>query len=223
MTPPPLALRMRVTTLVAAGAFSACAPSSPVVRAQAEPVALDVQFKLTDLDDSPIPNAPVRIAFGPANTWQAPDSGTRFVTDAAGEYRFTTSAVLDAQPKAMPTNFADSMTARAQPTDHLLVATELPYMTFRWLYTVDLWRFRNGGDVLTGGLAVYTRDDAGRFTQQARRKDGGWLMADLKGLALTTPGHDPWDFRLEPAVLESKPPRWTLRLAFKRSPPPVRR
>jgi hypothetical protein len=48
-------------------------------------------------------------------------------------------------------------------------------------------------------------------------------MADLKGLALTTPGHEPWDVKLDPGAADPKSPRWTLRLAFKRSPPPVRR
>jgi len=210
--------------LILASLSAACAAPVPAVaRAETPPSApIDVQFKLTDLDYKPIAGVPVRVAFGPDAAWQSPDAGTRFTTDAAGQFRFTASAEIDEQPKKMPTNFADSLTSRPQPTDHLRVAVELPYMTFRWAYVVDLWRFRNGGDVMNEGVSVYTPDDRGRFTREAKRVDGGWLMADLKGLALTTPGHEPWDYFLEPRA-DPKSPGWSLRLAFKRSPPPVRR
>jgi hypothetical protein len=48
-------------------------------------------------------------------------------------------------------------------------------------------------------------------------------MADLKSLVLTMPGHEPWDYFLEPGAEGTTPPKWTLRLAFKRWPPPIRR
>ena len=216
------AVTTKLCAMVGALAALCAAPSPPVVRDEAPLVPLDVQFKLTDLDYKPIPGVPVRMAFGPDPAWQAPEAGTRFTTDAAGEFRFTASAAPDEQAKKMPTNFRDSLTARPQPTDHLRIATELPYMTFRWVYVVDLWRFRNGGDILNDGVTVYTPDEGGRFTRKAKRIDGGWLMADLKGLVLTTLGHEPWDFQLEPSA-DPKSPGWSLRLAFKRSPPPVRR
>jgi len=190
---------------------------------QSTPASLDVQFKLTTLDYQPIASAPVRVTFGAESTWQAPGTGTSFVTDAAGTFRFTAPAPIDAQQKKIPTNFADSVLARPQPADHLLVATELPYLNFPWLYVFDLWRFRNGGDVLKEGLSIYTRDEAGRFTRKARQQNGGWLMADLKGLVLTTPGHEPWDYMLEPGPDGATPAKWTLRLAFKRWPAPIKR
>ena len=220
LSPPGAASCLVAATLAAS---FGCTASPRAVQAQGAPAPTDVVFKLTDLEYAAIPGVDVRIAFGPTEAWRARDTGTRFVTDAAGEFRFTTSVVVDEQPKKLPTNFADSLLARPQATDHLRIAAELPYMTFRWVYVVDLWRFRTSGDVLTDGLAVYTPDAAGRFTQEAKRVDGGWLMADLKGLALTTPGYEPWDFRLEPGGAETSSPRWSLRLAFKRSPPPVRR
>lgn len=190
---------------------------------QTTTVSLDVQFKLTTPDYQPIAGVPVRVTFGAESTWQAPRTGTSFVTDAAGTFRFTAPAPIDAQPKKIPTNFADSLLARPQPADHLLVATELAYLDSPWLYVFDLWRFRNGGDVLKEGLSVYTRDDAGRFTRKARQENGGWVMADLRGLVLTTPGHEPWDYMLEPGPDGATPPKWTLRLAFKRWPAPIRR
>ena len=62
---------------------------TPTVRAQ--PVPLDVTFKLTDLDYKPVAGAPVRIVFGSDLDWQAPNAGRRFVTDAKGEHRFRAS------------------------------------------------------------------------------------------------------------------------------------
>jgi len=186
-------------------------------------VPLEVQFKLTDLNYAPIAGVPVRVAFGPPATWQSPGSGTRFVTDAAGASTFSTSAPIEPQAKTRPTNFVDSLTARPQPADHLAIAAELPYMTFRWMYVAEIWRFRNG-DLLTEGVSVYTPDDRGLFTRKTpRSKDGGWLMADLKGLVLTTPGHDMWDYKLEPIGDAANPSGWRLQLAFKRSPEPIRR
>ena len=199
------------------------ASSSPPVRAEVPPVTLEVQFKLTDLDYVAVPGVPVRVAFGAPTTWQAPESGTKFVTGAGGEFTFSAPAPIEPESKTRPTNFADSLTARPEPADHLAAAVELPYMTFRWLYVVEIWRFRKGGDVLNTGLMVYTRDASGRFTRKAERKDGGWMIADLNGLLLTTPGHEVWSNLLEPPEGNDPSSPWRLRLAFKRSPPPVRR
>jgi hypothetical protein len=209
---------------VGIGAALALSTAPPSARTSEVPaVPLEVEFKLTDLDYKPIASVPVRVTFGPSASLQDPDSGTRFVTSAAGDFRFSTTAPVEAQPKTPPTNFVDSLSARPQPADHLVIAAELPYLTFRWLYVGEVWRFRNG-DVLTEGVSVYTPDERGHFTRKTlRSKDGGWLMADLKGLALTTPGHDMWDYKLEPAGSAAAPTGWKLRLAFKRSPPPIRR
>lgn len=216
---------MRLPLLIVAAtavAVGACSASQPVMHAQTAPVPLAVQFKLTDLDYKPIAGVDVRVAFGPDPAWQAPDNGTRFVTDKAGEFKFTASIVVDPQMKKMPTNFMDSLTARAQPTDHLRVAAELPWADFRWVYVVDLWRFHSDGTILNEGISIFSRDDAGRFSREAKRKDGGWLIADLKGLALTTSPYDTWENMLDPGD-DPKSPRWTLKLGFKRWPPPVSR
>jgi hypothetical protein len=208
--------------VAAALATAACASPSPTVQAQTSTVPLDVEFKVTDLDYKPIAGVPVRVAFGPGTAWQAPDNGTRFVTDASGLFRFTASATLEEQPKTKPTNWVDSLTAKAQPTDHLRVATELPWAGFNWVYVLDLWRFRSDGTVLTQGMSLYSRDEAGRFTREARRSADGWLIADLKGLVLSALGYDAWQNMLDPGD-DPKSSHWTLKLAFKQSPPPVRR
>ncbi len=48
------------------------APAGPAAHA----VDLDVQFKLTGLDYTPISNEPVRVVFGSDADWQSPASGT---------------------------------------------------------------------------------------------------------------------------------------------------
>jgi hypothetical protein len=191
--------------------------------AGAEPVALAVEFKLTDLEYRPLPGVPVRLVLGSAPDWQSASAGHRFVTDARGEHRFATTVVLDKQSRKLPTNFLSSLVSRAQQTDHLRVAAELPYMTFSWLYVVDVYRFPEGGDVLLDGVSVYTRDAHGAFANKAKHDAGGWTMADLGGLVLTQAGHEPWNFMLQPDPADPSKQRWTLQLAFKRSPAPVRR
>lgn len=195
------------------------APAGPAAHA----VDLDVQFKLTGLDYTPIPNEPVRVVFGSDPDWQSPASGHRFVTDAAGASRFTARVTLDKQPRKVPTNFADSIVSGTQQTDHLFVGAELQYMTYRWLYAVDVCRFPNGGDVLLDRFAVYTPDARGRFVDQAEQTNGGWRMKPLNGMMLTLPGHEPWDFALQPDSSDPSGGRWTLKIAFKRSPAPVMR
>lgn len=191
--------------------------------AAADPVALAVEFKLTDLDYRPLPGVPVRLAFGSTADWQGANTGHRFTTDADGTHRFSTTVVLDKQWRKLPTNFYSSLVGRPQQTDHLTVAAELVYMTFPWLYAVDVYRFPAGGPVLLDGVSVYTRDARGAFTNKARQDAGGWRMADLGGLALTNPGHEPWSAMLEPDPADPAQRRWILRIAFKRSPAPVRR
>lgn len=60
----------------------------PTTDAKAQLVALDVAFKLTDLDSKPLPGVPVRIVFGSEKDWRAPGAGHKIVTDAKGEARF---------------------------------------------------------------------------------------------------------------------------------------
>ena len=110
---------------------------------------------------------------------------------------------------------------RLKPKD-ATVAAKLEFADFHWLYVADLFRFRQG-DMMTEGLSVYTPDERGRFVHKAEYDGHGWKMRDLKGLMLTHPGYDLGDFTLVPDPADTTGKRWTLKLAFKKSPPPVRR
>jgi hypothetical protein len=187
------------------------------------PVSLDVTFVLTDLEHAPIAGTAVRVVFGSDPGWREPGAGDRLVTDARGESRFSSPVTLDRVRRKVPTNFWSSLVTPPAKADRLMVAAELPYMEFRWLYAVDLYRFADSGDVLLDGLSVYTPDADGRFTRKATHDDDGWTMAELGGLVLTTPGHAPWDFTLAPDPGDPMEGRWTLRLGFRRSPAPIRR
>lgn len=193
-----------------------------VVHVDAQPVALEVRFKLTDRDYKPLAGAPVRIVFGSDPGWQNPSAGQRFVTDAKGEATLKANVVLDRQLRKMPTNFVSSVLSRPQETDHLRVAAEMEYMDQHWLYTVDVVRFP-GGDVMQDDFSLYTTDPQGRFTQKAERDTNGWKIAGLGGLILTKPGYEPWDFNLDIDPTDSSRKRWILRLAFMKYPTPVRR
>lgn len=185
----------------------------------AQPVTLDVEFKLTDLEYKPIPNAPGRLVFISDKDWQGATAGQRFTTDAKGEAKLTANVVLDKRLKKMPTNFWSSLLSTPQQTDHLVVGAEMEYMEFRWLYTVEVFHFPDGTDLL-GEMAIYSRDERGNFTRKAERKGTDWVISDLRGVLLNTAGYDPWNFSLTP---DATGKRWQLKLAFKKFPAPVRR
>ena len=213
--------RLVRAALAAVGLFVAanCGPDA----AGATPVSLTVRFKLTDLDYKPLPGSAVRLIFGSGADWQSPNAGHRFMTDGNGEHRFETTATIDKVSRKMPTNFIGSLVSRPQTTDHLMVGAELEYMTFRWLYRFDAYRFPAGGDIVRNGVSLYSKDPQGRFVEKAEFTAGGWKIADLGGMMLTDPGYDAWNFMFEPDASGATGKRWTLDLALKRSPPPVRR
>lgn len=211
---------MGIDIRVVLGALALCALAGS---ADADPVTLAVEFRLTELDDRPVSGVPVRLVLGAVPDWQSGGVGHRFVTDDGGMHRMAVPVALEEQSRKRPTNFLSSLTSRAEPTDHLRVAVELPYMTFAWLYAVDVYRFRAGGDVLIEGFSVYTRDARGQFTTKAKHDGRTWMMADLGGLALTHPGYEPGTVALQPDPADPAARRWTLRIALKRAPAPVRR
>ena len=69
----------------------------------------------------------------------------------------------------------------------------------------------------------YPRDDRGAFTRRAIQNKNGWSIADRGGLVLTMPGFEAWKFALDPDSTDPAHQRWTLKLAFKKAPAPVRR
>ena len=217
---PCLAIR---AVCVAFALFAATNCGSDSDAAGATPVSLAVRFKLTDLDYKPLPESEVRLVFGSDADWQSPSVGHRFVTDGNGEHRFETTATLDKVARKTPTNFIGSLVSRPQITDRLMVGAELEYMTFRWLYRLDAYRFPDSGDIVRDGVSLFSKNAQGRFDEKAELTPGGWKIADLGGMMLTDPGYDAWNFMFEPDTGDATGKRWTLDLAFKRSPPPVRR
>jgi hypothetical protein len=214
--------RFRLGRFVSALLMLLALMAGVAMSAHAQPVALDVTFKLTDLEYHPLPNVPVRLVFGSDPDWQGAAAGKRVVTDAKGDAHFTTNVTLDPKLRKVPTNFVGSLVSGPQQTDHLTVAAELEFADFHWLYVADLFHFRQG-DTMTDGLSVYTPDERGRFVRKAEYDGHAWKMRDLKGLMLTHPGYEISDFTLSPDPADTSGKRWTLRLAFKKSPPPVRR
>ena len=202
--------------LVGGVALAAAAPAPAV------DVALDVTFKLTDLDYKPLAGVPARVVFGSDPSWQNPNTGRRVVTDAKGEAHFSAQVELEEKLKKIPTNFVGSLLSGPQKAHYLRVGAEMTYFANPWLYVVDLYRFQ-GGDTLLDDNAVYTRDDRDAFTRRASESKNGWTMADMGGLVLTMPGFEAWNFALDPDSADPAHKRWTLKLSFKKAPAPVRR
>jgi hypothetical protein len=194
---------------------------------RAQPVALDVQFKLTDTDYKPLAGQPVRLVFAAGKDWQSPNSGNRFVTDANGEAVFTTKVEVDRRWTSVPIG----ITGLSKPVraDYLQIAAELEQvlpgvdagkdLTLHRLYKMDV-DVLPGGDCATSGFTeVYLPDAQGRFTSLVPRS--GMAIPNSGGLVLTGDAYQTWDHQLAP-VDEAKT-HWKLKLAFKRFPPPVRR
>lgn len=194
---------------------------------RAQPVPLDVHFKLTDADYKPLPGEWVRLVFGAAKDWQEGNAGSRFTTDANGEAVFATKAVIDRRWTSVPVGFTGlSKPVRA---DHLQIAAELERvlpgvnagkdLILHQLYKMDV-DVLPGGDCATSDFTdVYLPDARGRFTSAV--PPSGMTVPNSGGLVLTGMGYQTWDHSLSP-VDEAKT-RWKLKLAFKRFPPPVRR
>lgn len=197
----------------------------------ADPIQLDVTFKLTDQDYQPLANRTVRIAFS-GQDWQSPDAGQRVTTDAQGTAHFTATVTLDQQTQWRNIGFTPF--SWPSKTDHLLIAAEMERVlpvdgkdqTFHWLYTENIFHFASGET--SGGYvdAIFTKDASGRFTRRLEPNLGNLQMAqrsDLEDRAIAgDEGYVPADFGLD--VDESDPahPHWTLSLAFKEMPPPIR-
>lgn len=180
------------------------------------PVPVEVHFLLTAADGTPLAHEPVRLVLGSAPGWQDAQAGTRFNTDARGEHHFTATVVLEFRQRRLTTNFTTQLLSRAQETQHLAVAVELPYLGRPWLYQAAVDHFANGTCSQMDALRVFGRDPQGRFTVAAAMKDGAWLLPGVAG-ALRPPGHEVTRFALEPPT---SGPAWTVLLTFKRHPEP---
>jgi len=190
-------------------------------------VALDVEFKLTDIEYKPLAGVPVRLVFGLAD-WQAPDAGTRIVTATNGAATFTTQAVIDRRWSFSNIGFTPfSVPFRA---DHIAVGAELAFAIPKkdgddtihyWLYTADIDRLPDG-DCSTDDLdKVYETGADGRFSKLVgRNASGPNFHALVDGWMLANAGYQLWDFELDPDGRDNAAARWHLKLAIKRMPKP---
>ncbi len=181
-------------------------------------VTLAVAFRLTDSEDYPLPNLPVRVAFA-GSDWQSADAGHRFTTDAAGETRFTGMATIDKRWEL------EGYFVRILPhrVDHLLIATEFERVVpvggkdthFHWLLVSHVICSPGNGSCSGGYIdEVYAKGNQGRYD---RRLDLNGLGTDPDSQALAAAG---LGFRLTDWLLtrdDSDPsgPRWALQLGYK--------
>jgi hypothetical protein len=194
----------------------------------ARTVTLDVAFTLTDQNNEPLPDVPVRLVFG-GKGWQAPDAGVRIVTAADGTARFTVAAAVARRWTFVNIGFTGlSMPVRA---DHLPVALELAFVVpqktggdvaHRWLYTADIDRLPDG-DCSSDDLdTVYDRDTGGAFTKRVGRNAAGPNFDGLvDGWRLDAAGYKLSDFMLQAPAAATPDEPWHLKLGLKRMPKPV--
>ena len=160
-------------------------------------------FRLTDLEYRPIGAEQVRLRVGEAVSEE-------IWTDGEGRAEWLAPARVERKWVKRPGSFVSRLVRLPGAVDRVVAGAELAYAGHRWFYTAEMLRFRNG-DVMLGETAVYT-------PEKARRKGLDWYMEDLGGLLLTGPGHEVWEFNLQP-----EGDGWVVRLAMKRFPAPVRR
>jgi len=194
----------------------------------ARTIALDVDFKLTDQNNQPLPGVPVRLVFG-GKGWQAPDAGVRIVTAAGGTARLTTAAVVYRRFTFVNIGFTGlSMPVRA---DHLPLALELAFtvpqkngadIMHRWLYTADIDRLPDGDCTSDDLDNVYDVGAGGAFTKLIGRNAAGPNFDGLvDGFRLDAAGYKLSDFMLTAPDAATPGEPWHLKLGLKRMPKPV--
>jgi len=187
---------------------------------KAQPVTLDVDFTLLDPEGKPLPATSARIVFGSDEGWQNPGTGYRVVTDAEGKAKVSVPVVLDRHWRKMPGGFPYNLLSLPMLTDHLKVGAELEYMNEHWLYTLDLVRFPDG-TTMEDDASVYTPDEQGRFTIRSIPRPDEWRVQVQGGQFSHGPGYFSSDGMLDVDTSNPAHPHWTLRVGFKKSPPPV--
>jgi hypothetical protein len=206
----------------------ACLAAAPLVLvrgAEAGTVVLDVEFKLTDPEYHPLPGVPLRLVLG-AEDWQAAEAGARVVTGEDGGARFTTQAVIDRRWRW--TNIGFTPLSMPSRVDHISVAAELGFAVPRkegadtihhWLYTAEIYRYRDG-DCSTDDLdSIYQAAADGRFTQLlGSGATGPNFQMKVDGWILTGGGYKLWNFLLSRDETDPTGTHWHLKLALMRMP-----
>jgi hypothetical protein len=186
-------------------------------------VTVDVEFTLTDRDYHPLPNISLRIAVGQAD-WQSPEAGVTVVTGSAGSARLSTDAQIDRRWRWL--NYGFTPIKLPHRAEHLAIALELEMTlpgrdgdrTRQWLYTADIYRFRNG-DCSTDGLdRIYELGEDRRFSRLLGGDAvGANFQTVIDGLILSGGGYELWNFQLLPAESNHNE-HWQLNLGLMRLP-----
>lgn len=200
-----------------------------MVGAAAQPVMLDVDFRLTRLEsDEGLGAAAVRLVLGEGQDASRPDTGHRFVTDAQGRARFTLPVQLGRRWISVPV--AQTGLSLPRRSDHLRVAAELAQalpqadgrlLTQAWLHQLDIDCLEAGSCSTHDITAAWAPDAQGHFTRPVRYGQTSPQVPELGGLVLSDPAYCCADFQLAPVAGHAR--RWTLRLVLQRRPVPVRR
>ncbi len=203
----------------------------------AQTMNIDVDFALTPYVDSmnkplgpldKLSGVPVRVILGERPGWQDPDAGYRFVTDSAGQARFTTKGIVDRRWKSVNVG----MTGLSIPkrSNHIRIAVELEqlvptaggkYDHFQWLHLMDIDCFTQNDCSTSDFTEIYTRDANGRFTRRGDYSGDGLKMPELGGMMLGGPSYKVADFFLSTTDHAQK--TWQLKLVLQRKPAPVMR
>jgi len=221
--------KKHIVVLLGLVVLGACLVGRVLFRQSSQTVSVDVDFRLTPLESNdPIPGVPVRLVLGSPG-WQGKDAGYRFVTDADGRAKFSTTGVVDRRWRMVPV--AMTPISLPQRSDHILVAAELEqpiprkdggYDHVQWLHTLELDCTAN--QCATSDITwIYTRDAAGNFTRmlQYASESGGLTVPELNGMVLGGPGYKAADFWL--ATEDPARKKWDLRLVLQKRPAPVLR
>lgn len=196
------------------------------VMAAAQPVPVDVRFKMLDIKDPygvpypPVPGAKVRLVLGEDANWQKPDAGHTFVTGPDGEARFTMQTQLDNRWQSRNVGFTPIRIPGR--TEHLRIGVELDHefpgieKVFRWLLTMDVDCFRDGTCSTVGFMGIYTPDERGNFTKPLPRVGSteSWKVEQLGGQVMWGMTYDAADFLL--STVEGAPGRRSLSFAVKK-------
>lgn len=183
--------------------------------AWSHPVILDVDFKLMDCNLNPIPNIPVSLVFGSKKYWQHPGVGRRFNTNKNGESRFTARVELDKIWHKIPSNYLDNMSSFPHKVEHIMVGAVMEYTSKEAMYVVDIVSLPVWTS-MQDKYWVYLADRKGNFTHPVSPQDYGKFRPDP---VCVWTGWEPYNCILIKSKHNSD--HWTLKVAFKRTPPPI--
>ncbi len=202
---------------------------APLFAAAAQPVSVEVDFRLTQLDNTtPIAGAEVRLVLGEGVDARLPGSGQRFSTDAEGRARLTMPAAIERRWISVPV--AQTGVSLPRRVDHLRVAVQLeqalPQADGRvlrqpWLHGLDIDCLDADTCSTSDITAAWAPDANGQWTRPVRYGQPNPQLPELGGLVLSGPAYRCADFLFTP--LDAGRSRWSLRLWLQRRPEPVRR